>query len=826
MTGVAEAPTAGGNHHHHHHEPRSKPSLPSLVKQRIRDAAAGSSRGRESQNFAALKTHQDVHTDRKLLNLHQLPASVSARETAPPAAATSFPEVSVVGLLQESARSGGCASGHVPICNSVSEGTPVNNCSPSVWCTDSAGRLSMDLVVGEGSLPSGHSTSGVIEQGAAGKDAKNSSPQLFQRTKQRKEKLGEACNNVGLRGGGRTTGVQASSSAPCTTNSVRTDDCNQDHVHTSASSCCVHWSEETECTNSSKTMDECGTVLMEQMEQNCYLGYGEQDSGVGTRKVSKESQLLTTKPPIEKLLSIANSNTTRGSDCAALASFCGWLPYEPTLQRDVIFASSKEDPNSRRSVKSSIRQKRSTMAVFRHFNTADEYMAEYLEHHSFTYSTVRVRRPPPKSCCVRYTENCSERGKVPGSQDSQEVGSSASVTFPPKTTRKNQICLTKSTAPSIGQTGSDLMLECTFASRSNDNGAEEEGEGDCSYIESIADRIGEGPYGPPAVSRKATLDMVTEEVGHTSSNISVSKYLIVHSQKNQGKETVSPPEVEEDDVGVPSSQEIDPCGSSIPVCDSGPSLTSDSHTSLAKGKDVHNMYKFPQFQTVSTADKSKQKEDSRIYSSKQTIIGKARSLGLVSHCVLHEKRLRELLDQCVWQERSRSCHYGRWTASREKSKKSSVSSKEPNKMAPSQLGFSAAVRVYTAQMGERRTAPPPREKSCQSHSKQHSSRREHSVTKSGPTSTSLTSCPSRSLCSATTHATPSPDPPSMMNNVSAARIFLRRRSAALSRIRALPVVPEAPPQAGRKEERGMDTHRTKVKWLISAVPQPTPHRMY
>ena len=815
VTGVAEAPTAGGNHHH---GPRSKPSLPSLVKHRIRDGA-GSSRGREFQNSAALKPHHDVHTDSKLLNLHQLPASATAREAAPQAAATSLPEVSVVGLLQESPRPGGCASGHVPFCNRVNGGSPVNYCSSSVGRTDSAGRLNLDLVVGEGSLPIGHSTSGVIEQGAAGKEAKNSSPQSFQRTKQRKEKLGEACNNMGLRGGGRTTGVQTSST-PCTTDSVQTGNCNHDHVHTSASSCCAHWGEETDCTNSSKTMDECGTALMEQMEQNCTLGYGGQDSGVGTRKASTESQLLTTKPAIERLLSIANSNTTRGSDCAPLASFCGWLPYEPTLQRDAIFASRKEDPTSKRSVKSSIRQKGSTMAVFKHFNTADEYMVEYLEHHSFTYSTVRVRRPPPKSCCVRYTENC----KMPGSQDNQEVGSAVSVASPSKATRKNWICLAKSTASSIGQTGSDLMLECPFTSRSHDNGAEEEGEGHCSCNEPTADRNGEGPYGPLAVSRKAPLDVVPEEVGHTLSNISVSKYLIVHSKKNQAKEMVGPAEVEEDDMGVPSSQEFDPCGSSIPVCDSGPSLTSDSHTSLAKGKDLQNMYKFPQFLTVSTGDKPKQKENSRTHSSKQTIIDKARSLGLVSHCVLHEKRLKDLLDQCVWQERSRSCHYGRPTASREKPKKSSGSSKEPKKV-PSQRGFSAAVRVYTAQMGARWTAPS-RQKSCRSHSKQHSSRQEHSVTKSGPTSTSPTSCPSGSHCSATTHTTPSPAPPSMIKNVSATRIFLQRRSAALSRTRALPVVPEAPPQAERKEERGMHIHKTKVKRLISAVPQPTPHRMY
>ena len=809
VTGVAEAPTAGGTHHH---GPRSKPSLPLLVKHHIRDGA-GSSRGREFQNLAALKTHHDVHTDSKLLNLHQLPASVTAREAAPQAAATSLPEVSVVRLLQESARAGGC--------NRVSEGIPVNDCSSSVGRTDSAGRLRFDLVVREGPLPIGHSTSGAIEQGAAGKEA---TPQSFQRTKQRKEKLGEACNNMGLRGGDRTTGVQASSSMPCTTNSVRTDDWNCDHVHTSASSCCAHWGEGTDCTNSSKTVDECGTVLMSQMEQNCNLGYGGQDSGVGTRKVSTESQLLATRPAIERLLSIANSNTTRGSDCAPLAPFCGWLPYEPTLQRDAIFASRKEDPTSKRSVKSSIRQKGNTMAVFRHLDTADEYMVEYLEHHSFTYSTVRVRRPPPKSCCVRYTENCNERCKMPVSQDNQEVGSAVSVTSPPKATRKNWICLTKLSAPSTGQIGSDLTLECTFTSRSNDNGAEEEGEGDCSCNEPTADRNGEGLYGPPAVSRKAPLDMVTEEVGHTSSNISVNKYLIVHSQKNQAKETVGPPEVEEDDVAVPGSQEFDPCGSSIPVCDSGPSLTSDSHTSLAKGKDVQNMYKFPQFQTVSAGDKSKQKEDSQSYSSKQTIIGKARSLGLVSHCVLHEKRLKDLLDQCVWQERSRSCHYGRRTASREKSKKSSGSSNEPKK-APSQRGFSAAVRVYTAQMGARWNVPS-RQKSCRSHSKQHSSRQEDSATKSGPTSTSPTSCPSGSRCSATTHTTPSPAPPSIMKNVSATRIFLQRRTAAVSRSRGLPVVPEAPPQAERKEERGMHIHETRVKQLISTVPQPTPHRMY
>ena len=837
---VQEAPAAGN-----HQGLRARTSLPTLVKHRI-DQSAGSSRGREQwQNASTLNIYLGIR------KVHKRPASVASKEAAPQAPAASLPEVSV-GLPQESVRLGSCASQYLPTCGSVSEGIvgdcpdctgPANDCSTS--CSSSlegttarAGRLSVDLVAGEESPPHGHSTCGMLEHSTEGKDAKNTSLtvikyQPFQRTKSRKEKLGEVCSSRCLRGHGPTAGVQESSTTGHTIDSVGQDNSNHRHVQNGASSSFVNGGE-SDCTESSKGVPVCGVessaVLMSQLQQNPNHSNGEPDSVVETQKAAKGSQLPADKSAIRKLLSIANA--TNDNECVFPVSFCGWLPCEPTLQRDVIFAERKEDPAPRRGWKSSIRQKRGSMPVFRHFNTANEYMVEYREQHSFTYSTVRVYKPPPKSCCVRYTEHCSKGCEMPDSCDADHDGCALSVTFPPKAKGKNWICLAKSTAPFLSQAGSDLVLTRTCTPRSvvTGTGEEEEGEWDHDVDEATADKQGKDqrqePCQPPAVSGKPPLSVVTEEVGHISSDISVSKYLIVHSRKDQISPRLPKPavdqEVEEDEVGGLISHEADPSDSSIQVCDSGPSLTSESHTSLVKGKDIENVYKFPQFQPVFTLERPKKREESRAYSSKQTITSKARSLGLVSHYVLHEKKLRDLLDQCVWQERSKSCHYGRHAASREKSKTNRDNTKEP-RMTPSQRGLSAAVKVYTGQMGAS-WATPSREKSCQSHARQYSSKRDRSATRCDRRNTSSTSRPSGASRTATTHTMPTPAPPSAINNVSATSIFLRRRSAASGRTRVLPVVPEETPPEWKGERR--DGPRAKAKRLISAMPQSTPRRMY
>lgn len=779
---VQEAPAAGN-----HQGLRARTSLPTLVKHRISDQSVGSSRGREQwQNAPTLNIYLGIRKDKNLHDFHKRPASVASKEAAPQAPAASLPEVSV-GLPQESVRLGSCASQYLPTCDNVSEGIvgdcsdctgPANDCSTS--CSSSlegttarAGRLSVDLVAGEESPPHGHSTCGMLEHSTEGKDAKNTSLtvikyQPFQRTKSRKEKLGEVCSSRCLRGHGPTAGVQESSTTGHTIDSVGQDNSNHRHVQNGASSSFVNGGE-SDCTESSKSVPVCGVessaVLISQLQQNPNHSNGEPDSVVETQKAAKGSQLPADKSAIKKLLSITNA--TNDNECVFPVSFCGWLPCEPTLQRDVIFAERKEDPAPRRGWKSSIRQKRGSMPVFRHFNTANEYMVEYREQHSFTYSTVRVYRPPPKSC--------TPRSVVTGT-------------------------------------------------------GEEEGEGDHDVDEATADKQGKDqrqePCQPPAVSGKPPLSVVTEEVGHISSDISVSKYLIVHSRKDQ----ISPrmpkaavdPEVEEDEVGGLISHEADPSDSSIQVCDSGPSLTSESHTSLVKGKDIENVYKFPQFQPVFTLERPKKREESRACSSKQTITSKARSLGLVSHYVLHEKKLRDLLDQCVWQERSKSCHYGRHAASREKSKPNRDNTKEP-RMTPSQRGLSAAVKVYTGQMGAS-WATPSREKLCQSHARQYSSKRDRSAARCDRRNTSSTSRPSGASRTATTHTMPTPAPPSAINNVSATSIFLRRRSAVSGRTRVLPVVLEETPPEWKGERR--DGPRAKAKWLVSAMPQSTPHRMY
>ena len=715
---VASVPvaTTGGNHQGY----RSKPSLPTLVKHRTRDSAS-SSVGREWQNASALKTHPNVSVDNKLLILHKRPASVTAKEAAPPEEAvplTSLPEVSV-GLPQEGARPRGCASRHARTC------------------------------------------------------ASDSCP---------------------------TTGVEESRAGVCTKGNGEVKDVDLIHMHTSGGSCCVSGGE-SNCIDSNGSVpvcsdDDSGVVLMSQPLQNSNNGYGEPDSVVGAQKLTKGSQLQDAKPAIKKLLSIANSNTTGRNKVVPLASFCGWLPYEPTLQRDVIFATKKEDIAPRRGLKSSIRQKRSSMPAFRHFSTANEYLVEYLEQHSFTYSTIRAHRPPPKPCCVRYAEHCSEGCKLPDSHDADhDVCTALSVTSPLKTRGKTWNCLAKPMAPSTSPAGSDL-LDCTCTLRDIDAGArEEESEKNHCIDEVTAEKRGQRPCGPPAVSGKPPLSVITEELGHTSSNISVNKYLVVHSKKDRVSvrlpKDIVDPDLEEDELGCPSSQAVDPCDSFIQVCDSGPSLTSDSHASLVKGRNMQNVYKFPQFQPVFMPERPKQREESQTHSSKQAIISKARSLGLVSHYVRHEKRLRDLLDQCVWQERSKSCRYGRRTASREKSKRNSDGMREP-KMTPSQRGLSAAVKIYTSQMGANQ-ATPSRDKSCLLHTKQHSSKREQSAAKCDHRSTSSTLRLSGTSHTAATCTTSSPAPPSMINKVSATSIFLRKRSAISGRTRALPVVPEVPP---------------------------------
>ena len=917
--GVSVAPTPeapdGGNHQGF----RGRPSLPTLVKHRVKDSA-GSSRGREWQNTSDPKTQSNAckkATD-KLQALHERQAPVVAKETATRSPITAFPEVSV-GQPQESAHPSQYASQIAPAYDSISEdvvdgrtdcSSPANDRSSSCSYSSSrsvhdttvrAGRLS--VLVSEGSALHAQSTSNTPEHSAEAKGGRStvpsvSKPQPFQRTRMRKEKASEGHSSSCVQERGpTTTEVKECSAATRTISCVGPDSSKHGHPHSSecspvySSSSCASGAEcgamqssRSGLTHRSKGNTVCGdkdsvtstlcsgersAMLDPNLQYKPSLTFGDPDSAIQNKTVAATvSQPPTTKPAVDRLLSLTNSS---GSEVVSSASsFCGWLRHEPALQRDAIFATKKEEPPPRRSSKSSIRRKVSAMSLFRHYGTVAEYMVEYLEHHSFTYATVRVYRPPPKLCCGRQpTEDYSEVHEVPESSDADHEDCSAvTVASPPKAKGKNWICLVKPTPPSINKTNSDIAINCRCTSRGSETGAGEEeelDEGDRSIDEATTAKQEKGQElgsrGPLAASRRPPpLSVVTEEVEHTSSDISISKYLIVHSQKNQVTATQpkDTAEVAEDDAAGSISQEVDPCDSSIQVCDSGPSLT-ESHTSLEKGKDMQNVYKFPQFQPVSNAEKHREREESRACSSKQTIISKARSLGLVSHYVLHEKKLRDLLDQCVWQERTKSCQYGRRTASREGSKRKPDKTKEA-RMTPSQRGLSAAVRVYTAQMGanwaatsreqslpsreksclpqerslpfretsslsreksslfrerslpSREKSSSSRQKSCRSHPRRSSNKGDHSAATCDHHTTSSNLHSSGASRTAPTHTAPSV-------NVSATSVFLRRRSAASGRSRALPVVPEQSPR--ERSARGARRDRAKAKRLVSALPQST-----
>ena len=323
---------------------------------------------------------------------------------------------------------------------------------------------------------------------------------------------------------------------------------------------------------------------------------------------------IRTRNILEKVRSFSNWCTP---DPINPTIFTGWLAEDPNLSRDVI-CDPKEpflELTSKKAKKSCKRRPGNTVS-FKHLDTPKDYITDYLNNHCFTYATVNVVRP------VARFNSAFPRFKDINNTCKIEEESPVTEECLPKAKQEHMSKLTQSSMTSCAK-DPDIVL-CVS---SQDAKSETEPSRPSTRKQAIRS----------ALSR-------TSEV-KTNSNISLSKYLIVHSREEEGRTDVGVDGAVEENDRFNSESHSE---SLIPECDSGISLKSDPSEEkvdfeVSKSKKA---IEYPYFQPITIPDLASLLVP-RTKSSRQTLTNKARALGLMSPYILREKTLQSVLEQCT-----------------------------------------------------------------------------------------------------------------------------------------------------------------------------------
>ena len=322
----------------------------------------------------------------------------------------------------------------------------------------------------------------------------------------------------------------------------------------------------------------------------------------------------------------------------------GWLSHEPALEREVIYApqTSAVSHPSKRLLKTFKCKKTGGPVSFKHLPSVESYMTDYLEHHSFTYTTVNALRPPVMFGGVK----CSKESPTQSEGTCDGESEDKSTLLPTKAKGKNWLCLVNRTSSS--QMEPNFILSPGSSEQSGTDGAPGRGEGRCSRP-ATCDNTGH---------KRTPLEDIMEErkeVPNTSSSISVGRYLIVKSKEDKTIKEVKDDEEDEGFGSASTGSIVNRVDSFIQECESGPSLSSESHKNVLmkslveKQKEViSDIYKFPCFKPVMESDPKQKKASTR------QVVNKARSLGLISPFVLQERLMQDILNQSDLKAHSRT----------------------------------------------------------------------------------------------------------------------------------------------------------------------------
>jgi hypothetical protein len=232
-------------------------------------------------------------------------------------------------------------------------------------------------------------------------------------------------------------------------------------------------------------------------------------------------------------------------------------------------------------------------------------------------------------------------------------GESVVTPLPPKAKGKNWLNLVKRTSQSNASIESDFVLAPSSSEQQDPSISSSEGR---NSRPSTCDNSHTG-------YKRAPLEDIMEEKREavpTSSSISVGKYLIIKSKEEQLSLSKDAKDEEEDDEGFGSASTgsiVNHTSSFVQVCESGPSLSSDSHSTIVakalvdkERQRVSDVYKFPCFKPVLASD-------NRPSRATEQVMNKARSLGLISPFALREKFIQDILreSEVKKQVRTASC---------------------------------------------------------------------------------------------------------------------------------------------------------------------------
>ena len=449
-------------------------------------------------------------------------------------------------------------------------------------------------------------------------------------------------------------------------------------------------------------------VLSKQVKE-CSSGASNVDSGISllptTSNVSPQCSSSTlahesnVHTAVQQLLSCSCSSDKSKPHDLLLS---GWLSHEPALEREVIYApqTSAVSHPFKRLLKTSKCRKTGGPLTFKHLPSVESYMTDYLEHHSFTYTTVNALRPPVMFGGVKCSRESPTQSDGTGDGESDDK----STLLPTKAKGKNWLCLVKRTSTS--QMEPNFILSPGNSEQSGTDGATGRGESRCSRP-ATCDNTGH---------KRTPLEDIMEEskeVPNTSSSISVGRYLIIKSKEDKTTKEVKDDEEDEGFGSASTGSIVNPVDSFIQECESGPSLSSDSHKNVLTKSLVENqkevlsdIYKFPCFKPVMESDGKQKKASTR------QVVNKARSLGLISPFVLQERLMQDIFNQSDLKAHSRtaSCTVRReqQTAMCEGKLDTKVNQRQSAavrrtkntqtveiKDSICQRGMSAAVKVYT-----------------------------------------------------------------------------------------------------------------------------------